>query len=317
MNLGELIARHPRKPAHQVPEWMMGLWRRHIISFADGSSDVETQVYWLQSRNFSIDLRLPRPSEVVSGESSLASRTARELEVLANYEGWVAHSHWDGAQLSWTESTSLQFEDRWPEPARLHRVGNCMIEFAPSGAYVEDWRLQPSTPGPLVGLRLIEERELPTGRVLHRGGGLIVSGQYAGLVLGRAEEAVDISPLREQVLVAQVLAAQGNQETLQRLLGFETSIAHGSLADGFTVTHSTKPGRLGAELFPLDGFLLEADGTVLQELVRGGQRSLRRFEVDTIESLNEWPLSTPQAPTVTHWMERNAATLRRHKLTLQ
>ena len=312
MKLEELIARHPRKPAHQVPEWMMGLWRRHIISFADGSSDVETQVYWLQSRNFSVDLRLPRPGDLVTGAAPLRSRTAQELEVLANYEGWVAQSHWDGAQLSWTEPTTLQFEDRWPEPARLHRVGNCMIEFAPSGAYVEDWRLQLSMPGPLVGLRLIEERELPAGRVLHRGGGMIVSGQYAGLVLGRTEEATDISPLRQQVL-----AAQGDQEVLQRLLGFETSIAHGSLADGFTVTHSTKPGRLGAELFPLDGFLMEADGTVLQELVSGGQRSLRRFEVDTLESLVEWPLSTPQAPTAAHWMERNAATLRRYALTRQ
>jgi hypothetical protein len=312
MKLEELIARHPRRAAHQVPEWMMGLWRRHIISFADGSSDVETQVYWLQSRNFSMDLRLPRPSDLVSGDAPLASRTARELEVLANYEGWVANSHWDGAQLSWSEPVSLQFEDRWPEPARLHRVGNCMIEFAPSGAYVEDWRLRYSAPGPLVGLRLIEEHEHPTGRVLHRGGGLIMSGQYAGLVLGRTDEAVSVSPLREQVL-----AAQGNQEVLQRLLGFETSIAHGSLADGFTVTHSTKPGRRGAELFPLDGFLMEKDGMVLQELDQSGRRSLRRFEVDTIESLHEWPLTTPLAPTSAHWMERNAATLGRYLKTLQ
>ena len=312
MDLRELIARHPRRPAHQVPDWMMGLWRRHIITFADGSSDVETQVYWLQSRNFSVDLRLPRPGDLVCGDASLASRTTAELEVLANYEGWVAHSHWDGAQLAWTEPTTLQFEDRWPEPARLHRVGNCMIEFAPSGAYVEDWRLQSSTPGPLVGLRLIEERELLTGRILHRGGGMIVSGQYAGLVLGCADGSVDLRPLREQVL-----AAQGNQEALQRLLGFETSIAHGSLADGFTVTHSTKPGRPGRELFPLDGFLLEPDGTVVQQLDRNGQRTLRRFEVDTIESLVEWPAGTPQAPASAHWMERNAATLRRYLLTLQ
>jgi hypothetical protein len=312
MNLQELIAHYPRRPAHHVPEWMMGLWRRHIISFADGSSDVETQVYWLQSRNFSIDLRLPRPSDLVNGKESLVSRTAAELEVLANYEGWVAHSHWDGAQLGWTEPTALQLEDRWPEPARLHRVGNCMIEFAPSGAYVEDWRLQLSTPGPLVGLRLIEERELATGRVLHRGGGMIVSGQYAGLVLGCADEAVDLRPLREQVL-----AAQGDQDVLQRLLGFETSIARGSLADGFTVTHSTQPSRPGRELFPLDGFLLESDGTVVQQLDGSGQRTLRRFEVDTIESLVEWPAGTPQAPTSAHWMERNAATLRRYSLTLQ
>lgn len=311
MHLLELVKRHPRRPAQQVPDWMMGLWRRHIIAFADGSSDVDTQVFWLQSRNFSIDLRLPRADALVTGDAPWASRSSAQLQVLANHEGWVAQSRWDGEQLRWTDSTALQLEDRWPEPAPLRRVGNCMIEFAPSGAYVEDWRLQPSAPGPLVGLRLIDERELDTGRVLHRGGGLIVSGGHAGLVLGRAAPPAGIGSLCEQVL-----AAQGDEVLLAQLMGFETSIAHGSPEECFTVSRSTLPHRSGEALCPLDGFCMEEDGTLRQDLERSGRRTRRRFTVDTLEPQCTWPLATRQDPAADRWMQQHAATLRRHLANL-
>lgn len=312
MHLRELLEKHARPALNRVPEWMMGLYRRHIITFADGTSDTETQVYWLQSRNFSIDLRLPRDADLVRKAESWASYTRDELAVLSDYEGWVAQSVWDGEQLAWREPIALQLHDRWPEPAPLQRVGNCMIEFAPSGAYVEDWRLQPSGPGPLVGLRMIDERELASGRVLHRGGGLIVSGEYAGLVLGRAQAPLGAAPLREQVL-----AAAGDAHALGRLMGFETSIACGSILEGFTVTHSTCPGRIGQPAFALDGFSQEADGTVSQTLEREGLLVRRRFTVDTLEPWSGWPQSTPQTEAARKWKMGEAATLDRylHALT--
>jgi len=312
LHLAELIARYPRRPAHQVPAWMMGLWRRHIISFADGSSDTDTQVFWLQSRNFSIDLRLPRPADIVPGGVPLTFRSPGQWRVIANYEGWVAHSRWDGAQLSWSDPTAYQFDDRWPEPAPLQRIGNCMLEVAPSGAYAEDWRLQASADGPLVGLRLIEEVDLRTGRQRHVGGGLIVSGDFAGLVLGRADPRKEPGSLEQAVL-----AAQSQPEALARLLGFEASIACGALDRGFEVTHSTVPGRPGTMLFPLDGFAFQADGTVIQEIRQGDAVCLRRFTVDTIEPSVSWPLSTPQAPSGAAWMARHAGTLGRYLRTLE
>ncbi|SFM97730.1 hypothetical protein [Variovorax sp. OV329] len=311
MHLDELVEKHARAAAHRVPEWMMGLYRRHIIAFADGTSDTETQVYWLQSRNFSIDLRLPREAGLVAQARPLADYSRDELAVLCEYEGWVAQCVWDGEQLAWREPTAFQLHDRWPEPAPLRRVGNCMIEFAPSGAYVEDWRLQPSAPGPLVGLRLIDERELESGRVLHRGGGLIVSGDYAGLVMGRAEAPGVSAPLRDHVL-----SAQGNDEALGRLMDFETSIARGSMREGFEVTHSTCPGRVGQQAFPLDGFTLESDGSVSQVVHGDGLVTRRRFTVDTLEPLHAWPQSTPQTPAGFEWRGKESATLGRYTFTL-
>ncbi|MDM0047393.1 hypothetical protein [Variovorax sp. J22R115] len=312
VHLAELIEKHARPAMHRVPEWMMGLYRRHIIAFADGTSDIETQVFWLQSRNFSIDLRMPRQADHVAQAKPLAAYTREELAVLAQYEGWVAQSVWDGEQLVWRDPTAFQLHDRWPEPAPLRRVGNCMIEFAPSGAYVEDWRLLPSAPGPLVGLRLIDERELGSARVLHRGGGLIVSGDHAGLVLGRAEAPVVSAPLRRHVL-----AATGNAEVLGPLMNFEASIAHGSMREGFRVTHSTCPGRIGQTAFQLDNFSLEADGTVTQVVSCDGLVTRRHFTVDTLEPNCTWPLATPQTRAASEWKAAEQATLDRyaHALT--
>ena len=235
MTLQELLDQYARRPEKSVPDWMLGYYKRRSITFANGTTDLSTHVCWFQSRNFTIDLRLPVDSRPGMAEEWDAPGVA-ERQTLADYEGWEALCDWHGDTLSWHTVTSLQVNNRWPEPAILKRIGNCMIEFAPSGAYVEDWRLQPSEPGPLIGLRLIEEREVISGRLRHQGGGLIVCGDYAAMVLGRANP-VDgeggATTLRS--LVADAL---DDCERLSQLFNFETSVAKGSVKKGFSVSLS-------------------------------------------------------------------------------
>ena len=134
MTLQELLSRHGQRATHSVPDWMLGFYKRYAISFANGTSDLHTHVCWLQSRNLTIDLRLPLEADQVSAKP-LAGYSAAELQVLANYEGWTANAVWDGAALSWRPTdVSLQLHNRWPEPALLKRVGNCMVEFCASAA---------------------------------------------------------------------------------------------------------------------------------------------------------------------------------------
>jgi hypothetical protein len=311
MHLTELLSAMAFRSSYHVPDWMMGLYHRHCITFADGTSDTETQVFWLQSRNFSIDLRLPRRDQLLAVARAPEQYSKAELTVLGQYEGWVAESVWNGKQLVWRDPTALQLHDRWPEPAPLQRVGNCMIEFAPSGVYVEDWRLQPSRPGPLVGLRLVEEREVESGLLRHRGGGLIISGDYAGLVLGRAEDPEPQGPLLQHLL-----AAAGNAQELVKLLNFETSIGYGSIAKGFNVTHSTLPGRVGQPLFSLEGFSAGPDGTVHQQVKVGGKLVKRVFVADALEAEYAWPQATVQTEASKAWVDKEAATLKRYTRSL-
>lgn len=306
MRLDELVARHGRRPTHCVPDWMLGYWKRYSISFADGMTDLLTDVCWLQSRNFTIDLRLPMEAGQFPVRP-LTAYNARELQVLANFEGWTALSDWDGQVLSWRDTeVSLQLHNRWPEAAILKRTGNCMIEHCASNAYVEDWRLQPSAPGLLVGLQMIEEREVATGRLRHRGGALIVCGDHAGLVLGRP------APIdRSRSFRQHVIEAGHDAERLTALFAFETSVAQRE-GEGYRVALSTCPGRVGVELMPLDGFTCLPDGRVQQRLVIDEVEVERVFDVDTLETGVAFDQTTGFTPEAAAWHERESATLRRY-----
>lgn len=311
MTLQELLVRHAQSPAGSVPEWMLGCFRRHCISFANGETDTTTLVFWLQSRNFTIDLRLPRPAERVPAQP-LSQCTAEQRQRLANYEGWAAHSQWNGEQLAWHGETSLQIHNRWPEPAVLRRIGNCMLEFAPSGAYSEDWRLQPTGPGPLVGLHLLTERNLTSGAIIHRGGGLIICGDFAALVRGRP------SPVVAEVdTLAEAVAHTADDDELANLLKVETSVARGSLAMDYTVQHSTHATRIGQPLLALrDSDWALIDGEVHQIFTQAGERYERRFSIDTLEAHHDFSPATPMDPVAQTWFAREAKTLSRYTHTL-
>lgn len=305
MTLQELIERHAQRAASGVPDWMLGCFRRRCISFANGESDNQTIVYWFQSRNTTIDLRLPVAGQQVPAKA-LSDYSPTELQTLANYEGWEAQSQWDGERMSWFDETALQAHNRWPEPAELKRIGNCMIEFAPSGAYVEDWRAQPTQAGPLIGLRLIDQRNLDTGDCIHRGGGLIVAGDHAALVLGRPDSLSGEAALREQIGSADPLA-------LKRLLQFETSVAQGSLTEGYTIEHSTRPERVDQWLWPTTDVDWSIKGQeVRQQFTLDGATHERRFRVDTLETHFPFDLHTPWPADARAWFGREAATLTRY-----
>ncbi|MBV6824670.1 hypothetical protein [Pseudomonas sp. PD9R] len=307
MHLTELVAQYAQRPAQGVPDWMLGFYKRRAISFANGLTDTQTHVCWFQSRNFTIDLRLPLEDRQVPAKP-LSAHSAQDLQILANYEGWEALCSWEGETLSWHTDTSLQVHNRWPEPAVLKRIGNCMIEFAPSGAYVEDWRLQLSAPGALIGLRLLEEKQLETGSVRHRGGGLIVCGGYAAMVLGRADPLESGLPLRE--LVSRHV---DDPQWLNGAFNFETSVAQGSLDDGYQITLSTCAARVGQPLIPLDGFERQADGIhVIQRLLVDGMACERLFIIDTLEPCISFTQATGFSSSAAQWYERESPTLSRY-----
>jgi len=319
MTLKELLDHCGNRPKHGVPDWLLGCFRRYSIMFANGLTDTKTQVYWLQSRNFTIDIRLPINAALVAAKP-LADYTEQELLQLADYEAFCATTDWKGDMLSWREAdATLQIHNRWTEPATLKRVGNCMIEFCPSDAYIEDWRLQPSNSRALIGLRLIEEREHSTGLIRHKGGGLIVCGDYAGLALGRAEAV--FKPSTETTLKSMVAEAAGNIAALSKLFNFEASVAHGSLERGFSVKHSTQASRVNEDLFPLDGFELPAAyqhkdlgniEVIRQKLSIGGKACERLFYIDAIEQHVNYSQSTECSAETEAWFERETPTLARY-----
>jgi hypothetical protein len=163
----------------------------------------------------------------------------------------------------------------------------------------------------LIGLRLLEDRELESGIVRHRGGGLIVCGDYAAMVLGRAQ------PLQSEpkgAMLRDMVARLGDDpQWLNRAFNFETSVARGSLVDGYPVTLSTCAARVSQPLLPLDGFDRLEDGVhVSQRLRIDGIDRERIFAIDTLEPLVHFAQATGFNGDAAQWYEREAPTLSRY-----
>lgn len=270
------------------PSRLLGAFRRKSISFCTGVTDETSVVYWFQSRSFTIDLRLP---------------DAAATPVLAR-QGWVGDTLWDAdkQELSWSVATGYQLHNQWPEPARFQYIGNSVLEFAPSGAYVEDWRQQCST-GPLLGLRLLGMLDRRTGQERPMDGGLILSGEHIAYAQSRPpsiHQALRTSTSLNQALAQGVVTAR-------EIESYEVSVAIG----GRTVTHSTQTSSLGQEIATGD-FELQSDGSViLSRLVDGELRGLR-FAVDLHLPEFAFARQTFGDPEALRWMEAEKGHLARH-----
>lgn len=310
MHLKQLLEQSPVVAKHSIPEWMIGCFKRRSISFANGITDAHTRVFWLQGRNLTIDLRLPKIQEQVQKTWNVCNQ--EELQKLVDYEGWYADSLWEDDILSWCGGTSFQIHNRWPEPAILNRVGDCMIELSPNSTYVEDWRLKSRSQGPLVSLRLIEEINLTTGDCRHRDGALIINGDWAGLVLGRSNEIIcETKNTQLRDLLKQKQTTPGFCE---QVFNFETSVAQGSLENGYIVAHSTQATRLERPLFCLDGFDIDKSKNEIIHTFLGDDKEKiqRRFAIDTFEQTFHYHPTTKMADESQTWFEEEHQTLGRY-----
>lgn len=259
MTLDELLATLPPAGLDDIafPHRLLGAFRRKSITFCNGMTDETTPVYWFQSRSFTIDLRLPDGPETP----------------LTDRQGWIGDTLWDKTtrQMSWDVGRSYQPRNQWPEPASLGFIGNAVLEFAPSGAYVEDWR-QLSTRGPLLGLRLVSLVEDASGQSHAMDGGLIVAGDNVAFACSRLP-AIDRA-LAEAPDLARALS--DGIASASQIESYEVSLALG----GDTVTASTLPRRLGQPILPVDAFAIDRDGAVTLPWQLDGRDCHLRFARD-------------------------------------
>jgi hypothetical protein len=315
MDLLELCSLHgTMPPSGSVPAWTLGCFRRRSITFFNGDSDDATLVLWLQSRGLTCDLRLAPDRPKPHSREALTDLSVAELMRVAEAEGGISPTRFEAAAVSgvelsgtmhWPDWTAFQLHDKWPEPGELRRVGDCLLEYAPSGAYVEDWRLEVTGDGPLIGLTLIEERDAKSGQVTHRGGGLVIAGEHAMFVRGRPEPLPAVARLSDLIE-----RAASEPRLLEAVFGFEASYARRDASGRYLVKASTLPWREGRPLLALGGFSLE-DGFVVQKAREQERAVERRFRVDTLESSYEDWLATPATSQAVAWLVAEEQTLLR------
>jgi len=247
------------------------------------------------------DIRIPRRRPDVSVRGSLGECTAAELAGLALAEGGLARTSFTDGRMAWSDWIAFQPYDKWPEPGELRRIGDCLIEFAPSGVYVEDWRFQPAARGLLAGLELIGE-VAADGGFQPRGGGLVVASDLAILVLGRRRALPGDAPLDVQFKTQADTAALA-------ALAFDASACLARLGgSGFTVELATNPFDQGASLH-LGGFQPGRAPDLVEQTLPDGARRLWRVETLLPRAALE-PATKPEAAG-SAWLVREATRLPR------
>ena len=253
-----------------VPRWLFGCWKRKIITFAERSyngrlmpfpTDDTSEVVWLQTARRCGDLRLnaAHPGHPIAAHSlprSLVTATKADLAAMAEGDGWLGCCRVDvsgdaniqSAAADWFEDEAcagLPTRSKFPEPGEIRRVGESLLEFAPSGAYVEDWRLEAGSDcGLSASLVLLTENGAQPDRGVH----LVMSGNHAILVRDR-HPSCDLSPYTKgplsefdlEVNVRRMLKEGGRREEVEMLLDFECSYAVRDCSKDFRVRASTLP----------------------------------------------------------------------------
>jgi hypothetical protein len=168
-----------------------------------------------------------------------------------------------------------------------------MIEFAPSGIYVEDWRHQPSAGGAMAGLTLIAESDAD-GAMQPRRGALILAGRHAILCRDRR------TPLPQTMRAQDYVAAMDDPLAAYRAVA-DCVV---DFAEGGTIAASTDPWREGAPL-DLGGFEPLQDG----ELIQRDGRITRRWRVVSLGAQDAFPVATEAEPDKLKWLARESDTL--------
>ena len=288
MNLFEVIKTlKPTTPQPEIiPGFLYGAFRRKSISFYNGLTDENTIVYWFQSHSFTIDLRLK-------------SQTGTAVQ---ERQGWIGNTFWDNASqlLSWDVKDYANYQNhvQWPEPARLHAIGNCILEFSPSNVYVEDWRQQIQH-GLFLGLRLQSAFEGQSGQKLEMDGGVIICGNHIAYALTRLPEV--------QSAVAQMDLKAVDPTVFALLESFEVSIG----TDGQAKTYSTCSSETG-KAFNLENFEVLNGSSLVQHVILDGRDIDLIFELDIYQPDYQFQYTTPTTTQAESWLKSEQDHLMQH-----
>lgn len=302
MTLAEVAATLPPTTTLRVPEWALGCIQRRSITFATGIEDAQTRVFWVQAHGMTGDIRIHPARPQLPPGTDLTTLDRTTLSSLASIEGGIASTSWAEPVMSWADWIGFQPYDKYPEPGLMRRIGDCMIEFAPSGAYVEDWRFLPSAPGVLAGLHLISETDAK-GTTRARTGGLVTAGDHAIRTFARRDELPEGARAQDFVRASIDPAA-----ALARIFDCITDYLVRDGAD-WIINASTDPRREGTRT-ALTGDLTPHGNDGLMETVTDTPGIAQRlWRIDSLEPSVAFSLSTPLAPDRLAWLHREADTL--------
>ena len=213
-----------------VPERYQGLWHRTLLErHGDGTltNARPAQVYWLQTRVWHCDIRIPDERTELEHVSSLDECSDEQLQFIAGQEGFFGLTRVDGSICTW-----LRLHDLNPgvalDAGRMEfQRDDLIFEHGIAERYLEHWSLVDGSKP--------DGRSCPLiGSIKHL---LLVSGDHAARIALRGPAPADFDAYRP-------IEAHSREHLLWRS-SLELSLCRRS-AEGWLIRLSTLPWLEGS-----------------------------------------------------------------------
>ena len=129
----------------EVPEAYLGVWQRLLLRTPQ-FEDTTTQVYWLQTRDWHADLRVPLSRPNCAGKSSLAQLDNTELLGLSTQQGFCGLTEVIGDICHWHRKVDFQPPSGFNDVGRMvFETSERVLEYGVEQDYLEIWQRLPDS----------------------------------------------------------------------------------------------------------------------------------------------------------------------------
>lgn len=235
----------------QAPNWLVGLWRRESIEMRDGTLDRTTRVFWGQTRNLFVDIRIPSDRPAPPGGRGFEDFTLEELGQIAEQHAFAGHVAVDGDRCTWHRCIDYQPNTGRPDTGRLRLEGDILHEQGDAESvigmdYHEVYRREIRGEERRLALRLDGCEGAPFGE--RPAGDAILVVLDDRFMFARTRPC-DLGPA--DTLHELVQRADGDRASIEACLDCEVSIGRLGKDDrAWRIELSTLPWREGERLFP-------------------------------------------------------------------
>jgi hypothetical protein len=223
-----------------VPPGLTGVWRRELITTASGHRDAATHVFWLQTRSWYGDIRIPPTRPARPSVETFDAYSSQELEALAGMQGFAGQLTADERVCVWRRDLDFQPPSASPDEGTYALDGDVMIERGIHADYEEVWRLEPASRGALIAFALKSGAGGPRGL-------LLVAGDHFLSITDRPDPLPPGETLKD---IVEAALAEGGPAAAAKVLTMP--IVYGRIAGGsipWQVVHATWPWLEGQGLW--------------------------------------------------------------------
>jgi hypothetical protein len=222
-------------PGPLVPPAYIGVWKRTLLR-TPKFEDTTTRVFWMQTKSWHADIRIPHNRPACSGKTTLEDLTRKELLGLTAQQGFSGTTLVEANICRWHRQYDYQPPSGTNDIGRMEFDGpDRVLEYGVEADYFEIWERVPGSAGDSSAIEFSAD---PPAR-------LFTAGEFFMLVRPRIGALTQSFSLME-------LAGDKDEDELRKLMDFEISFGRRSAEDGTgSVELSTLPWRQGMKIHDL------------------------------------------------------------------